>query len=127
MNRSSCSSLSICLAALFFLGRVTSSVGFLAVSRSCTATSEAYRDVNLSEDSRMPLGDWLDRWLEEYVSPAVRESTCRSRGLPESFSYLPPPLQHKHIPHFALGFRLGVRLMAECMDENDGDIRTGGE
>lgn len=25
----------------------------------------------------MPLGDWLDRWLEEYVSPAVRESTQR--------------------------------------------------
>ena len=29
--------------------------------------------------------------------------------------------------NFILGFRLGVRLMAECMDENDGDIRIGGE
>ena len=29
--------------------------------------------------------------------------------------------------NFILGFRLGVRLMAECMDENDGDIQTGGE
>ena len=29
--------------------------------------------------------------------------------------------------NFILGFRLGVRLMVECMDENDGDIRTGGE
>ena len=29
--------------------------------------------------------------------------------------------------NFILGFRLGVRLMAECMDENDGDIRSGGE
>ena len=29
--------------------------------------------------------------------------------------------------NFILGFRLGVRLIAECMDENDGDIRTGGE
>lgn len=29
--------------------------------------------------------------------------------------------------NFILGFRLGVRIMAECMDENDGDIRTGGE
>ena len=29
--------------------------------------------------------------------------------------------------NFILGFRLGVRLMAECMDNNDGDIRTGGE
>ena len=29
--------------------------------------------------------------------------------------------------NFILGFRLGVRIMAECMDSNDGDIRTGGE
>jgi len=29
--------------------------------------------------------------------------------------------------NFILGFRLGVRLMAECMDENDGDMRNGGE
>ena len=25
--------------------------------------------------------------------------------------------------HFIMGFRLGVRMMAECMDENDGDIQ----
>ena len=31
------------------------------------------------------------------------------------------------LENFILGFRLVVRLMAECMDENDGDIRTGGE
>ena len=29
--------------------------------------------------------------------------------------------------NFVLGFRLGVRLMVECMDDNDGEIRTGGE
>ena len=29
--------------------------------------------------------------------------------------------------NFILGFRLGVRIMTECMDDNDGDIRTGGE
>ena len=28
--------------------------------------------------------------------------------------------------NFILGFRLGVRIMVECMDENDGDIRNGG-
>ena len=38
---------------------------------------EEYRDVDLSEDSRMPLGEWPDRWLEEYVSPTVRESTLK--------------------------------------------------
>ena len=29
--------------------------------------------------------------------------------------------------NFILGFRLGVRIMAECMDENDGDIKYGGD
>ena len=28
--------------------------------------------------------------------------------------------------NFVLGFRLGVRIMAECLDDNDGDIRNGG-
>ena len=30
------------------------------------------------------------------------------------------------LENFILGFRFGVRLMAECMDDNDGDIRNGG-
>ena len=30
------------------------------------------------------------------------------------------------LENFFLGFRLGARIMAECMDENDGDIRNGG-
>ena len=30
------------------------------------------------------------------------------------------------LENFILGFRLGARLMAECMDDNDGDIKTGG-
>ena len=36
---------------------------------------EEYRDVDLSENSKMPLGQWLDRWLEEYATPSVRLST----------------------------------------------------
>ena len=31
------------------------------------------------------------------------------------------------LENFILGFRLGVRIMAECMDDNDGDTRSGGE
>ncbi len=31
------------------------------------------------------------------------------------------------LENFILGFRLGVRLMSECMDENDGSITDGGE
>lgn len=30
------------------------------------------------------------------------------------------------VENFILGFRLGVRIMAECMDDNDGGIQTGG-
>ena len=30
------------------------------------------------------------------------------------------------LENFILGFRLGARLMAESMDDNDGNIRNGG-
>ena len=30
------------------------------------------------------------------------------------------------LENFILGFRLGVRMIAESMDDNDGDIKTGG-
>ena len=45
---------------------------------------EEYRDVDLSENSKMPLGQWLDRWLEEYAAPSVRSSTLEGyRGYVE--------------------------------------------
>ena len=31
------------------------------------------------------------------------------------------------LENFILGFRLGAKIPMECMDENDGDIKTGGE
>ena len=31
------------------------------------------------------------------------------------------------LENFILGFRLGVRLMAECMDENDGNLMEGSD
>lgn len=36
---------------------------------------ENYRDVELTEDSNLTLGEWLDRWLDEQMCFAVREST----------------------------------------------------
>ena len=30
------------------------------------------------------------------------------------------------LENFILGFRLGARIMVECMDDNDGDIKNGG-
>ena len=39
---------------------------------------ECYRDVELTEDSRMTLGQWLDRWLTEYKAGTVRPGTLKS-------------------------------------------------
>ena len=39
---------------------------------------EAYQDVELTEDSRMTLGEWLDRWLDEYKEGTIRPSTLYS-------------------------------------------------
>ena len=36
---------------------------------------ECYRDVELTEDSRMTLGQWLDHWLTEYKAGTVRPGT----------------------------------------------------
>ncbi len=36
---------------------------------------ECYRDVELTEDSRMTLGEWLGIWLKECAEPSVRPST----------------------------------------------------
>lgn len=34
-----------------------------------------YTGVDLCEDCKMPLGEWLDRWLNEYAAQAVRPTT----------------------------------------------------
>ena len=39
---------------------------------------ESYRDVDLTEDSRMTLGEWLDRWLTEYKAGTVRPGTLEN-------------------------------------------------
>ncbi len=36
---------------------------------------EMYRDADLTEDCNMTLGEWLDRWLNEYMIFTVRETT----------------------------------------------------
>ena len=36
---------------------------------------DIYQDAQLTEDSRMTLGEWLDRWMEEYG--AVTGGLCR--------------------------------------------------
>lgn len=36
---------------------------------------EMYRDANLSEDCNMTLGEWLDKWISEFMIFTVREGT----------------------------------------------------
>ena len=38
---------------------------------------EAHRGAQLTEDSRMSLSQWLDRWLDEYMKNAIRPNTLR--------------------------------------------------
>lgn len=39
---------------------------------------EEYRDVELTEESGLTLGQWLDKWLADYMTLTVRESTLNS-------------------------------------------------
>ena len=34
--------------------------------------------MELTEDSRMTLGEWLDRWMEDYGAATLRPNTLRS-------------------------------------------------
>ena len=39
---------------------------------------DLYCDVDLTEECRMTLGEWMDKWLDEYMLFTLRESTARS-------------------------------------------------
>ena len=39
---------------------------------------DLYRDVDLTEECRMTLGEWMDKWLDEYMIFTIRESTLDS-------------------------------------------------
>ena len=57
---------------------------------------ECYRDVELTEDSRMTLGEWLDRWLAEYKAGTVRPGTLKSYRCYIEY-YIKPQLGDKQI------------------------------
>ena len=57
---------------------------------------ECYQDVELTEDSRMTLGEWLDRWLAEYKDGTIRPGTLESyRNYIEN--YIKPQLGGKQV------------------------------
>ncbi|MCM1299197.1 MAG: site-specific integrase [Firmicutes bacterium] len=39
---------------------------------------EMYRDADLCEDCNMPLSEWLDKWLKEYIMCSVKPNTLSS-------------------------------------------------
>ena len=57
---------------------------------------ECYRDVELTEDSRMTLDQWLDRWLTEYKAGTVRPGTLKSYRCYIEY-YIKPQLGDKQI------------------------------
>ena len=57
---------------------------------------ECYRDVELTEDSRMTLGEWLDRWLTEYKAGTVRPGTLEGYRRYIEY-YIKPQLGDKQI------------------------------
>ena len=57
---------------------------------------ECYRDVELTEDSRMTLGEWLNRWLTEYKAGTVRPGTLQSYRCYIEY-YIKPQLGDKQI------------------------------
>lgn len=57
---------------------------------------ECYRNVELTEDSRMTLGQWLDRWLTEYKAGTVRPGTLEGYRRYIEY-YIKPQLGDKQI------------------------------
>ena len=57
---------------------------------------ERYQDVELTEDSRMTLGEWLDCWLTEYKAGTVRPGTLKSYRCYIEY-YIKPQLGDKQI------------------------------
>ena len=48
------------------------------VMRKLHSQIETYRDMELTEESNMTLGEWLDKWLDSYMALTIRESTMDS-------------------------------------------------
>ncbi len=88
-----------------------------------------YGNITPSEKGMQPGSE-----LQRAVNTAARCESQLAEGLDEDKQALLTKLvnaQHKidaitASENFILGYRLGVRMMAECMDEDDGDIRNGG-
>ena len=52
-----------------------------ALTEKLHQSIECYQDVELTEDSRMTLGEWLDRWLAEYKDGTIRPGTWKATAI----------------------------------------------
>ena len=67
-----------------------------ALTEKLHQSIECYQDVELTEDSRMTLGEWLDRWLAEYKDGTIRPGTLEGyRNYIEN--YIKPQLGGKQV------------------------------
>ena len=67
-----------------------------ALTKKLHQSIECYQDVDLTEDSRMTLGEWLDRWLAEYKDGTIRPGTLEGyRNYIEN--YIKPQLGGKQV------------------------------
>ena len=60
------------------------------------AKIDAYRDAELNENSNMTLGEWLDIWIEKYMTDTIRTSTLRKYKSCVEL-YIKPNLGYKQI------------------------------
>ncbi len=61
---------------------------------------ELYQDVELNENSNMTLGEWLDIWIEKYMTDTIRPSTLRKYKSCVEL-YIKPNLGDKQIAFIA--------------------------
>ena len=67
-----------------------------ALTEKLHQSIECYQDVELTEDSRITLGEWLDRWLAEYKDGTIRSGTLEGyRNYIEN--YIKPQLGGKQV------------------------------
>ena len=67
-----------------------------ALTEKLHQSIECHQDVELTEDSRMTLGEWLDRWLAEYKDGTIRPGTLEGyRNYIEN--YIKPQLGGKQV------------------------------
>ena len=83
---------------------------------------ESFKGVNLTEDSRMSLGAWLDKWLDEHMAFTLRPSTLKGYRLIVN-DYIKPHLGGKQIYAVTTA---DVQKMYNILKKN-GKLRVGAD